>query len=242
MKLLLSLLLLSAFFITSCATADLSLSKSAEQDFYKAERLFEDEQYARAVQYLGKFTAKYPYSSYIVPAKIIRIKAAYANNEFILSETLAARFIDAHPAHQQRDYAEYMLGMSYFKQSESAKHEQVFSKKAKQTFTALYQRNPNGEYAQEAKKYTQELTNRIAEHEMFIGKFYAERGLYVGAINRFIVVKNNFSESSAAPESLYWLASSYIALAQQTYAQQIIKQLEKNFAGNEWQQKAETLM
>ncbi len=242
MKLHFSFTLLSALFIASCATTELSLSQSAENDFHKAERLIADEQYTRAVEFLQKFITKYPYSKYATPAKLLRIKTAYIDNEFVLSETLAARFIDAHPEHPSRDYAEYILGMSYYKQSESAQHEQVFSKKAKDTFSSLYKRSPHSEYASKAKQYIQELTNRIAKHEMLIGKFYVERQLYVGAINRFIVVKNNFPTSNVTPESLYWLASSYIALQQQAYAKQIITHLKKNFAGNEWQQKAETLM
>lgn len=231
-----------ALLLTSCATADLTLSESAEQDYLKAERLIEDEQYTRATQFLSKFVAKYPYSQYAASAKLLRMKAAYINREFILSETLASRFITAHPEHPKRDYAEYILGMSYYNQSESAKHEQIFTAKAKDTFTALNTRNPNNEYAQEVSKHIQTLTSQMAEHEMIIGKFYYERNLYVGAINRFIVVKNKFMQSSIAPESLYWLAASYLALQQKTSAQEVIQQLQSNFAGNEWQKKAEKLI
>ncbi|MDQ7005103.1 MAG: outer membrane protein assembly factor BamD [Ghiorsea sp.] len=233
---------LMTLMLASCATADLSLSESAERDYFKAERLVQSEQYARAGQYLQKYIANYPYSKYATAAQILRIKTAYLNDEFILSETLTSRFITAHPEHPQRDYAEYTLGMSYYEQSESAKHEQVFSKKAKDTFLALNKRNPNNAYAQEAIQKIQILTNRIAEHEMIIGKFYYERHLYVGAINRFIVVKNKFIESNIAPESLYWLAASYLALQQKVYAHEVIQQLQSTFAGNAWQKKAEKLI
>lgn len=228
--------------LSSCATIDLSLSESAEKDFHKAENLVEDEQYARAAQFLGKFTAKYPYSAYLIPAKVLRIKAAYLNHEYILSETLAARFVDSHPTHPERDYAEYILGMSYFNQSESANHEQIFSKKARDTFAALNNRNPANVYAKEAKEKLQMLTNRIAEHEMIIGKFYLERERYVGAVNRFIVVKNNFITTNVAAESLYWLASAYLAIQQQVYAEEVIAELTQNFPENEWQKKAANLL
>lgn len=242
MKLSLLFLTVTALLLSSCATTDLSLSESAEQDYLKGQSLFEDEQYSRATQFLGKFIAKYPYSNYLIPAELLRIKAAYQNHEYILSETLASRFVDAHPTHPKRDYAEYTLGMSYFKQSESAQHEQIFSQKAKNTFVALNLRNPDNSFFQDVEKNIQTLTNRIAKHEMIIGKFYYERALYVGAINRLTMVKNKFPMSDIVAESLYWLAASYLALQQETYAQEIIQQLQTNYAGNEWQKKAENLI
>ncbi len=230
------------FLLSACAKSmDLSLSDSAEHDYKIAERLVAEEKYARAAEYLGNFMSKHPYSAYTTPAELLRIKAAYLNGEFILSETLSTRFIDAHPEHPKRDYAEYILGMSYYHQSESEFHEQVFSNKARNTFIALNKRKPNHAYAKETKKYIRLLTNRIAKHELLIGKFYFERKLYVGAINRFIVVKNDFPDAEVAAESLYWLASAYLSLAQRTYAKEVVTTLNHRFPHTIWQKKAAQL-
>ncbi len=229
--------------LSSCATtSDLTLSDSAEKDYHKAQSLMSEEFYGRANLYLGKFTAKYPYSRFATPAEILHMKAAYLNEEFILSEVLSNRFLEAHPNHPERDYVEYILGMSYFHQSESEHHEQVFSKKARKTFEDLLQRSPDNAYAAETTANLKIIINRIAEHEMIIGKFYFDHEYYVGAANRFTVVKNDFLESDIAPESLYWLAASYIELEQHDYAQEVITTLSQQFSGNAWQKKAENLM
>ncbi len=229
--------------LSACATTDsLTLSESAEKDYHKAERLIADNFNGRAALYLGKFTAKYPYSQYATPAELLRIKAAYNNEEFILSETLSKRFIEAHPNHPELDYVYYILAMSYFHQSESASHEQVFSRKARDAFIALNKRNPNNKYKAEADKYLNIVINRMAKHEMLIGKFYYEREFFVGATNRFIIVKNKYINSDVAAESLYWLASSYLELKQEAYAKEVIQTLTQRFSGNTWQKKAENLL
>jgi len=228
--------------LSACAVENLSLSESAADDYHKAERLIEGNFYGRAALYLGKFGSKYPYSQYATPAELLRIKAAYLNDEFILSETLSKRFMEAHPNHPQLDYVEYTLGMSYYHQSESAYHEQIFSKKARDTFTSLLARSPNNVYKKEVSEKLNLMINRMAEHEMIIGKFYYDRDFYVGAINRFIVVKNEYLTSDAAAESLYWLASAYLALNQHDYAQETIHKLTQQFPDNTWQKKAEQLL
>jgi len=237
-----SILILSIALISSCATDDLSLSQTAEKDYKKAERLVSKNDYGRAALYLGKFTAKYPYSKFATPAELLRIKAAYLNEEYILSETLSKRFVEAHPNHAERDYAEYILGMSYFHQSESAHHEQVYSKKARDAYITLNTRKPNHKYAKEVTKDLNIILNRMAEHEMIIGKFYYNRALYVGASNRFIAVKNEYMQTKPAAESLYWLAACYISLQQKDFAQEVVRILDQNFLGSAWQKKANGLL
>jgi len=236
-----SILILSIMMMSSCASDDLSLSQTAEKDYNKAERLVADHDFGRAALYLGKFTAKYPYSKFATPAELLRFKSAYFNEEYILSETLSKRFVEAHPNHDERDYAEYILGMSYFHQSESAHHEQVFSKKARDSFIALNKRKPDNKYAKDVDKYLNIILDRMAEHELIIGKFYYDRAFYIGATNRFIVVKNKFIKTSAAAESLYWLASSYKALQQKSSTQEVVKLLTEKFPGTKWQKKAKAL-
>ena len=231
-----------ASLLGACATEPLTLSESAEQDYHKAERLIAENFNGRAALYLGKFAAKYPYSKYATPAELLRIKAAYNNEEFILSETLSKRFIEAHPNHPELDYVQYTLAMSYFHQSEDASHEQVFSQKARDAFIALNQQNPNHKYKAEVDKYLNIVVHRMAKHEMLIGKFYYERNFFVAATNRFIVVKNKFMNTDIAAESLYWLASSYLALQQDAHAKEVIQTLSQQFPGNAWQKKAENLL
>jgi outer membrane protein assembly factor BamD len=229
----LALLLLSVTFV-SCATEQLKLSDSAEKDYHKAERLIENEEYTRASLFLEKFSAKYPYSKYARDAEFLRMKSAYKGGEHILSEVLAQRFIKAHPDSDRRIDAEYLLAKSFYAESSPAKLDQSFSHKALDAFVSIKQRFPSSKYTTKVNAYITELTNRVAEHELIVGKFYYDKAYFVAAANRFIFVKNNYKKAEAAEESLYWLASSYTALKQENLAKETSTLLAKEFPNSHW--------
>jgi outer membrane protein assembly factor BamD len=237
------ILIIAAFLLSACASNEsLHLSESAKKDYLKGKSLIESEYYARAVQFLDKFSAKYPYSEYATKAKILRIEAAYLDEQYVLSETLASRFLDTHPTHPQFAHVQYLLAMSYYQESSSANHDQQFSNKARDTFVALNQKFPHNPNFKQAQQYIQELTDRLAEHELIIGKFYFDKKLYVAATNRFIQAKNNYPTSQKVDEILYYLVASYVALKQKEYAKEVLNTLQNKHAQNQWRKQAEALM
>ena len=236
------ILIIAAFLLSACASEPLSFSKSAKDDYLKGKSLISSNNYTRAVQFLEKFTAKYPYSKYTTKAKILRLEAAYLDEQYVLSETLALRFMDTHPTHPQIAHVQHLLGMSYYQESSSANHDQQFSNKARDTFVALNQRFPNNPSFKQAQQYVQELTDRLAEHELIVGKFYFDKKLYVAATNRFIQAKNTYPNSHQTDEILYYLVASYVALKQKEYAKEVLDILQKKPAQNQWRKQAEALM
>ena len=236
------ILIIAALLLSACASEPISVSKSAKDDYFKGKSLIASERYAQAVIFLEKFSAKYPYSEYATKAKILRIEAAYADEQYVLSETLALRFMDTHPAHPQLAHVQYLLGMSYYKESSNANHDQQFSNKARETFVAFNQKFPNNPNFQQAQLYIQELTDRLAEHELIVGKFYFDKKLYVAATNRFILAKNTYPTSALVDEILYHLVASYKALKQIGYAKETLSLLQHKPTQNKWRKQAEALM
>jgi len=235
MKHIITLLCLIA--LSACASKPLELSKSAELDYERGQHLVEVEDYAKALIFLEKFSAKYPYSQYAAGAELLRLKAAYNDGQFVLSEVLSQRFIDAHPDHPDHVYVRYMHAMSLYKQSSSAQLDQQFSHKARDAFLALNQAYPSNPYSAEIQKELQVLTNRVASYETSVGKFYLDKHLYVAAANRFILVKNEYLDANRADEALYYLVNTYRALGQAELAQETQALLDKNFAASPWRNK-----
>lgn len=235
-------LIIAALLLNACATNEsLGFSKSAKKDYLKGKSLIASGKEARAVQFLEKFAAKYPYSEYATKAKILRIEAAYLDEQYVLSETLALRFLDSHPTHPQLARVQYLLGMSYYQESTNANHDQQFSNKARDTFVTLNKNFPNNPNFKENKQYIQELTDRLAEHELIVGKFYFDKKLYVASTNRFILAKNTYPDSHEINEILYYLMASYMALKQTDYAKEVLITLKKQPHSNPWLKKAEAL-
>lgn len=233
------ILLLSMIALSACASKTLELSKSAELDYQRAVQMVESDENAKAILFLEKFSAKYPYSQYAAAAELLRLKAAYNDGQYILSEVLSQRFADAHPEHPELVYAHYLHAMSLYKQSSSALLDQQFSHKSRDAFLQLNQAYPSNPYTADIQKYLKILTNRVASYETTVGKFYLDRHLYVAAANRFILVKNQYLDAERADEALHYLVQTYLALEQQNLAQETQSFLEKNFASSLWLNKSD---
>ena len=234
--------LIVVLLLNACASEPLNISKSAKDDYFKGKNLIASERYAEAELFLQKFSAKYPYSEYATKAKVLRLDAAFLDEQYVLSETLALRFIGNHPTHSQHAHVQYLLAMSFYHQSSSASHDQQFSNKAKDAFVVLNQQFPANPNVNQANQYIQELTNRLAEHELIVGKFYFDKKHYVAATNRFILAKNTYPDNQKNDEVLYYLTASYIALKQQVYAQEVLNILRNKYAQSNWRIQAESLI
>ena len=228
--------------LTACAGKPTEMAKNAEEAYKKGLNIVEMGEYSRAAMFLDKFSAKYPYSKYTTPAELLRLKAAYLDEQYILSETLGSRFVSAHPEHNDRVYAQYLVAMSYYKQSYSAKLDQQFSHRARDAFLQLNDAFPVNPYTEDIQKYLSILTNRVAEHELLVGKFYFDRKLYVAAINRFSKVKNNYQNADVSAEALYYLAMSYVSLQETKYAEEVIVLLHDKFPDSAWYLKSNPVM
>lgn len=224
--------------LSACIREPVSLSKSAKEDYLRAQLYMDNENYTDAVLFLQKFTVKYPYSQYATPAELMRVKAAYYDEQYVLSETLGLRFISAHPEHKDRVYAQYLVAMSYYGQSSSAMLDQKYSYKARDAFIELNQMFPNNPYSKDINYYLNILNNRLAEHELNVAKFYFDKQLYVAAINRLLVVKNEYLNAKTAEESLYYLASAYTILGQKAYADAVVKLMREKFPKGKWHKQA----
>jgi outer membrane protein assembly factor BamD len=235
-------MVLATMMLTACASDPIQLSKSAEDDYTKAQVYMDNENYSQATLFLEKFSSTYPYSKYASAAELMRVEASYQSGEYILSETLGLRFVSAHPEHKERVRAQFLVAMSYYKQTHSADLDQQFSHRSRDAFVTLNQQYPNNVYQKETQKYLTILTNRIAKHEIIVGKFYFDKENFVASTNRFLLVKNEYLNSSSAEEALYYLIASYIALQQKAYADEVYQTLKSSFPQSDWYKKATKLM
>jgi len=233
-------ILITALLLTlsACASAPVQLSKNAEDEYNRASRMVDDAEHSRAAMVLEKFSAKYPYSKYATPAELLRLKAAYMDEQYVLSETLGLRFMDAHPDHKDKVYAQYLVAMSYYKQSSSSDLDQAFSHRSRDAFLDLNKAYPANPYTDDIHKYLNILTNRVAKHELMVGKFYFDKKLYVAATNRLLIIKNDYLSSDSAAESLYYLAASYAALHLPQLGKEITALLQHDYANNAWSKKS----
>lgn len=224
--------------LTACANDSGIKKQKAQLDYEQAKKLLAKGSYSDVTMTLGKFGTEHPYSQYAIQAELLRIFAAYKSGEFILSETLSNEFVRRHPRHPNVDYAQYMLGMSHYREASTSEKDQSQTLAAIKSFKVLLNKYPKSSYAKDGFNRLQRLYNRLGDHELNVGKFYFKRHRYVAAANRFQTVMKKYQTTPAIEEALYYLAASYANLGVLDDARNSALLLRYNYPKSEWSRKA----
>jgi len=227
--------------LAGCATDKPSLSEQAELDYNKGKEMVQAHRFGEASIFLEHFTAKHPYSKYAPQAELLRLYASYMDEQEVLSEVLADRFLTQHPTNASRDYAMYMLAMSHYKERSSAERDATHTRQAVEVFTRLIKEFPRSQYAEDAQRRMQQLRNEMAGHELTVARYYFEKRRYVASSNRAQVVIAQFQTSPQIEEALYLLAASYQRLGMKQEALDVAQLLHHNYPGSRWNGKLSTV-
>jgi len=228
-----------ALLAAGCATDKFAGKSAAEADYLTAKALVDDGRYGEATRQLEQYGTKYPYSKFTSQAEILRLFSSYKGGEYVLSEVLSKEFVDRHPRHPNVDYAKYMLAMSHYRQTSAAERDQEQTELAMQAFKRLLADHPKSEYVNDGKRRLQRLYNRLAAHELTVGKYYFDKKRYVAAANRFQVIVEKYQTTPSIEEGLYYLAASFDKMGIKDSARQTAILLKHNYPKSEWTLEAE---
>jgi tetratricopeptide (TPR) repeat protein len=92
--------------------------------------------------------------------------------------------------------------------------------------------------AESGQKTIDAATQERADKDMNIGRYYFEKGNYLGAINRFKIVVTQYPTSSHAEEALARLAELFLAIGMPSEAQNAVAVLDRKFPNGRWSSEA----
>jgi len=185
---------------------------------------------------------QHPYSPWARRAQLMSAYSYYAARDYTKAIAAAQRFLSIHPGNRDAAYAYYLIGICYYEQISDVSRDQ---KDTKQTLAALndvVRRYPDTRYAADAKLKVDLVVDHLAGKEMDIGRFYERSGKWLAAEIRFRNVIDNYQTTSHAPEALFRLVESNLALGLTDEAQKNAAVLGANYPGSAWYQKAYRLM
>lgn len=230
-----------ALLASACASEPLGKT-AAESDYLQAKAELDKGRYGVATKQLESFGTKHPYSKYTAQAELLRIFSSYKGGEYVLTEVLSKEFAERHPRHPNVDYAKYMLAMSHYRQSNPAEKDQEQTNLAVESFKRLLREHPDSEYARDGERRLQLLYNRLAGHELNVGKYYYKKDRFVAAANRFQRIVEKYQTTPSIEEGLYYLAASFDKMGIKDNARQTAILLKHNYPDSEWSRKAEPFL
>ncbi len=191
---------LLAFFVgivmlPGCQEKDFDLA-NPDGSFVIAKTPYTQGNYEIALNRLGEFKTKFPYSSYALEAELLIANSYYELARYGEAVVSYEQFIKLHPKHLQGAFAQFRIGQSYWEQApKEVDREQDLSAKAISEWDKLLVAYPHSEYVGEAKELSLKGRRRIAESQEFIAKFYCKQEIWHACAHRYIALAEAYNHT-----------------------------------------------
>ena len=240
------LTLLAALLVAALGACGLLPSERDETTGWSAQKLYgeakdamADKSWDRAIKYLEKLEARYPYGRYAQQAQLEIAYAYWKNSERASAIAAADRFIKLYPNHTSVDYAYYLKGLINFNENQgllsifdSPDMSERDSRGTRESFVAFKEvvdRFPDSKYAEDAQQRMRYLVNSLAQYEVHVARYYMKRGAYVAAVNRAQFAVQNYAQAPAIEEAVFIMVKAYDALGMVELRDAADRVMHKNF-------------
>ena len=190
----------------------------------------------QAAAQFNEVDRQHPYSVWARRAQLMAAFCYYQSNKYDDAVSTADQYISLHPGSQEVAYAFYLKAISLYEQIVDVGRDQSKTQGALVALQDVVQRFPDTEYARDATLKIDLTQDHMAGKEMEVGRYYLQRGNYIGAINRFRTVIDQYQTTPQIAEALERLTESYYSLGLDSEAQTAAAVLGANYPGTVWYQ------
>jgi len=193
----------------------------------------------KAIKYLEKLEARYPYGRFAQQAQLDVAYAYWKNNERASAIAATERFIKLYPNHANVDYAYYLKGLVNFNENQGlfsildkpdlTERDSKGTRESFEAFKELVNRFPESKYSEDAQARMRYLVNSLAQYEVHVARYYMKRGAYVAAANRAQYAVQNYPQAPALEEAVFIMVKAYDSLGMTDLRDAADRVMRKNF-------------
>jgi outer membrane protein assembly factor BamD len=194
--------------------------------------------YQRAAKDFEAVEENYPYSTWATHAELLTGYAQYKNLDYDDAVSSLNRFVQLHPENQEAAYAYYLKALCFYEQIEDVQRDQSATYATIAALNDVITRFPDSAYAHDARIKLRLANDRLAGHDMVIGRFYQKQHLYGAAVGRYQDVVTNFQQTNYVPEALERMMEVYLDLGLPDEAVHAASVLGYNYPGSTWYETA----
>ena len=218
------------------------VARDVDTLYAAAKQRLDQGNYRAAAGLFDEVERQHPYSPWARRAQLMSAFSYYVARDYTKAIQSAERFLSIHPGNKDAPYAYYLISVSYYEQISDVTRDQKITQQARQSLTEVVRRYPGTRYATDARLKLDLVNDHLAGKEMTIGRFYERSGKWLAAALRFRNVIDDYQTTSHAPEALFRLVETNLALGVPEEAQKAAAVLGANYPGNEWYRRAYALM
>ena len=228
--------------VAACGGPKVKSQNTAEKYFLEGERFFESNLYIDAIASWEKVRDTFYSPELSMLAELKIAETYFITQRYEEAATAYSDFHQQHPNDFRAATVLYRLGLSYYHQILSADRDQSNTENALRTFQTLVRRFPDDQNAREAGYLIERCKTRLAEHEVYVGRYYLKMKHYRPAIKRLEALLESYPDFYYRDEAFFYLGKAYFKTQQPEKAQQIFQQLFEQFPGSDFVEDARELI
>jgi outer membrane protein assembly factor BamD len=218
------------------------IERPVDQIYGDAWKQINNGNWVLAAKQFDEVERQHPYSVWARRAMLMSAYCYYHANHYDDAISTADQYIALHPGSREVAYAFYLKAISLYEQIVDVGRDQTSTEGALTALQDVIQRFPDSEYARDATLKIDLTMDHLAGKEMAVGRYYLNKGDYVGAINRFRTVVEQYQKTSQIAEALERLTEAYYALGVFNEAKTAAAVLGANYPGSPWYKDAYELL
>jgi outer membrane protein assembly factor BamD len=218
---------------------DETLGWSAQKLYGEAKDAMASKDWVRAIKYLEKLEARYPYGRFAQQAQLEVAYCYWKESERASAVAATDRFIKLYPNHPNVDYAWYLKGLINFNETlgvlwwlttpDLSDRDPRSSRDAFNAFKEVVTRFPDSKYAADSAARMRYLVNNLASYEVHVARYYMRRGAYLAAANRAQYAIKTYQQAPALEDAVFVLVRAYDALGMEALRDDAARVMKTNF-------------
>jgi len=187
----------------------------------------------------------YPDSIYARRAKIGIADSYYRQKDaaaMVMAATEYQEYVNLYPNSPDAVYAKYQIAMCYLRQMKSPGRDQTNTHKAIKALESMIKQYPGTNEAEDAKQQLEKARQRLASHYFDIGRSNFKMKAYMGAVNRFKQVIDDYPDFKHNDKLFYLTGKCYYAMKDYNSAISFFQKIVNSYPQSKYLKKAAAMI
>lgn len=226
---------------SQASRSGLAYGENARLAYEDAMAELEDGNCMEAAPAFRKIRREYPYSRYAALSELRAADCLFIQDKYIEAAQAYRQFVRYRPSHEKVPYARFRIAKANFEQIPSGwllappvyERDQAATHRALDELRTYLAEYPKHESADEAREMQRQTLRLLAQHELYVARFYLDRGHPQAAVSRLRTLLNSYRGSGVEPEAMLLLAETYLDIEDPEQARQVLNELVEGFPKSE---------
>jgi len=212
------------------ASTPLDYSENAKKDYDAAMEAFDSHNWESFNQLMSEVKRKYGYSRYARLAELRLADADFQQDKFAEATAGYKSFVHDYPNDPEIPYARYQVTRTQYDAVSQSfllpaleERDLASVNDAHASIRAFLNDYPNTEHAAELSYMQAVVTGLLARHELYVARFYLDRGKFEAAVARIEYSLHTFADSGLEPEGMVLLAEVYMKMKERQKARVVLE-------------------